>query len=141
MRRMMNQSSKTGWQQRGAMFLMGVAVVFMLIITAIPSPVQAACKVTEISLNQTKFKPTSQEVKGVAKVTGAEKGQKITADLIYGPQNLKALTLTKDIPGTGDVTFNFSFTKPTKGWPVGDYKVVISTSDGASKTAAFKVVK
>ncbi len=141
MRRMMNQSTKPGWQQSGAMLLVVLAVVCMVIITAMPAPVQAACKVTEISLNQTKFKPTAPEIKGVAKVTGAEKGQKITADLIYGPENLKALTITKDIPNAGDVTFNFAFSKPTKGWPIGDYKVVISTSDGASNAAAFQVEK
>jgi hypothetical protein len=133
------QCTKTGWRPGVAMLLAGLAMVCMVIMAAAPTPVQAASKVTEISLNQTEFTPDSPEIKGVAKIPGVEKGLKVTADLIYGPENLKALTITKEAPGSGDLAFDFSFSKPTKGWPQGDYKVVISTSDGAKKEMPFKV--
>jgi hypothetical protein len=133
------QSIATGWRLGASLLLAGLAVVCLVFLAAAPTPVQAASKVTEISLNQTEFTPDSPEIKGVAKIPGVEKGLKVTADLIYGPENLKALTVTKEAPGSGDLSFDFAFSKPTKGWPKGDYKVVISTSDGAKKEVPFKV--
>jgi len=140
-----------GWRQGRMILLTGLAVVFLVIMASLPSPLQAASKITEILLSdkadandvvakhQDKFTPTTAEIKGTAKINGVEKGQTVTADLIYGPQNLKALTITKDVPGSGDINFTFAFSKPTKGWPQGDYKVVISTSDGATKLVPFQV--
>lgn len=139
MRQKIHQSTGTGWRQSGPMLLMGMAIVFLVIMSAAPTPVQAASQITEISLNQTEFTPASPEIKGVAKIPGVEKGLKITADLLYGPENLKALTVTKEAPGKGDLAFDFAFSKPTKGWPQGNYKVVISTSDGAKKEIPFTV--
>lgn len=133
------QSTTTGWRLGASLLLAGLAVVCMVLLAAAPTPVQAASKITEISLNQTEFTPAAPEIKGVAKIPGVEKGLKITADLIYGPENLKALTVTKEAPGKGDLAFDFSFSKPTKGWPQGNYKVVISTSDGAKKEIPFTV--
>jgi hypothetical protein len=133
------QSTTTGWRLGASLLLAGLAMVCLVLLAAAPTPVQAAGKVTEISLNQTEFTPDSPEIKGVAKIAGVDKGLKVTADLIYGPENLKALTITKESPGSGDLSFDFAFSKPTKGWPQGDYKVVISTSDGAKKEAPLKV--
>jgi S1-C subfamily serine protease len=112
---------------------------------------QGACKITEILLSdiadargvvarhQDKFAPTTAAIKGTALISGMEKGQKVTADLIYGPENLKALSGTYDIPGSGDITLKFAFSKPTNNWPPGDYKVVVTTSDGVTKSVPFQV--
>ncbi len=62
-----------------------------------------------------------------------------TADLIYGSENLKALSITKDISGTGDITFTFAFSEPTNNWPPGDDKVVATISDGNTKSVTFQV--
>ena len=151
MRPMINQSVAMGWRPSRLMLLAGLTLFFMVIMAALPAPVQAASKITEILMSdkadaggvvakhQDKFAPTTASIKGTALITGAEKGQKVTADLIYGPENLKALTITKDIPGSGEVTLTFAFSKPTNNWPQGDYKVVVSTSDGATKTVPFQV--
>lgn len=139
MKQQNQQLTKMAWRQSGPMLLMGMAIVFMVLMAATPTSVQAASKITEISLNQTEFTPDSPEIKGVAKIPGVEKGLKVTADLLYGPENLKALTVTKEAPGQGDLSFDFTFSKPTKGWPKGNYKVVISTSDGAKKEIPFTV--
>ena len=61
------------------------------------------------------------------------------ASLVSRPENLEALTITKDIPGAGDITLTFAFSKPTNDWPQGDYKVVVTTSDGVTKSVPFKV--
>lgn len=151
MRPEIHQSTIMGWRQRGPMLLAGLALLCLVIITGLPAELQAAGKINSILLSNKadangvvdkhldKFTPTTAEIYGTAKMTGATKGQKVTADLLYGPENFKALTITKDIPGSGDVTFTFAFSKPTKGWPVGNYKVVISTSDGAKKEVPFQV--
>jgi hypothetical protein len=133
------------------MFLAGLVVCFLVAIASWPASLQAASKITSILLNdkadadgmvekhQNQFSPTTAKIYGTAKITGAEKGQKITVDLLYGPENIKPLTITKDAPGSGNITFTFDFSKPTKGWPAGDYKVAVSTSDGASKQVPFQV--
>jgi hypothetical protein len=151
MRQRINQSTIMAWRQSGPMLLAGLAVFFMVIMAARPAPLQAASKITEILLSdkadasgavvkhQDKFTTTTAEIKGTGKIIGMEKGQKVTTDLIYGPKNLKALSITKDITGSGDVTFNFAFSKPTKDWPQGDYKVVVYTSDGVTKEVPFQV--
>ncbi len=131
----------------GKILLPAMALAVLTLLIGGPSLVMAAGKITEIVLgenagsgkSQTQFATTAPEIKGVAKVTGAQAGQQISADLIYVTQDLKALSITKEISGTGDLTFNFSFSKPTNNWPPGDYKIVISTSDGALKEAAFQV--
>lgn len=133
------------------MLLAGLAVFCMVIMAAMPSPVQAASKITQILVNdktdaagavtkhKDQFAPTTASIKGTALISGMEKGQKVTTDLIYGPDNLKALSASYDIPGTGDITLNFAFSKPTNNWPPGNYKVVITTSDGVSKSVPFQV--
>jgi hypothetical protein len=151
MRPSKNQSVVLGWRQHRLMFLAGLAVFLMVIMAALPAPVQAASKITDILLSektdaagavtkhQDKFAPTTASIKGTALISGMEKGQKVTADLIYGPENLKALSASYDIPGSGDITLKFAFSKPTNNWPPGNYKVVITTSDGISKSVPFQV--
>lgn len=151
MRQGINQSAIKGWRQSRPMLLAGLAVFFMVVMAAGPAPLQAAGTIPEVLLSdqadanglvakhQAKFTPTTAEIYGTALIAGAEKGKQVTAELFYMTQNLKVLSITKDLPGGGEATFTFAFSKPTKGWPQGDYKVVISTSDGATKEVPFQV--
>jgi hypothetical protein len=146
-----NQSAVMGWRQNRRMLLAGLAVLFVVIMAALPAPVQAASKITQLLVSDTAdadgvvtkhkdtFVPTTASIKGTALISGMEKGQKVTTDLIYGPENLKALTAAHDIPGSGDITLKFSFSKPTNNWPPGDYKAVVTTSDGVTKSVPFQV--
>uniref|UniRef100_A0A7V4LDC6 Uncharacterized protein n=1 Tax=Desulfobacca acetoxidans TaxID=60893 RepID=A0A7V4LDC6_9BACT len=138
LQRMIHAASVT---RRGKVLLglAGLTVLFMVSLIAAPTLVQAASKIDGISLNEKVFTPDSPEIKGVAEISGMTKGQKVTADLIYGPENFKALSITKEVPGSGNISFSFSFSKPTKGWPQGDYKVVVTTSDGASMALPLEV--
>jgi hypothetical protein len=146
-----NKSGVLGWRQHRLMFLASQAVFLMVIMAALPASVQAASKITDILLSDKtdaagavtkhhdKFATTTASIKGTACITGPEKGQKVTVDLIYGPDNLKALTVTKDISGSGDATLNFAFSKPTKGWPQGNYQVIVTNSDGTTKSVPFQI--
>ena len=133
------------------MLLAGLAVFFVMIMAAGPAPLQAASQIAEVLLGdkadangvvekpQDRFTPTTAVIKGTVFIAGAKKGQKVTIELIYATQNLKVLTMNQDLPGAGKVTSIFSLPKPDKGWPKGDYKMVISTSDGATKDVFFQV--
>ena len=133
------------------MLLAGLAVFFVMIMAAGPAPVQAASQIAEILLGdqadahgvvekpQHRFTPTTAAIKGTVYIAGAEKGEKVTVELIYATQNLSVLTMNDNLAGTGEVTYTFSIVKPEKGWPKGDYKMVITTSDGATKDVSFQV--
>jgi len=147
----MHQSAILGGRQRGPRLLAGLVVFLLVIIGAAPAPIQAATVITEVLLSdqadaggvvekhQSRFKPTTAEIKGTALISGSEKGKQVTTELFYMTQNLKVLSFTKDLPDGGEATFTFAFSKPEKGWPQGDYKVVIFTSDRATKETTFQV--
>jgi hypothetical protein len=133
------------------MFMAGMALIFMVIMSAAPAPLQAASQVAEIMLSdhadakgvveqhQSKFSASVAEIYGTALIAGAKKGQEVTTELFYVTQNLKVLSSTDNLPNDGEVTLNFAFPKPSKGWPAGDYKLVISVAGGAAKTVTFQV--
>jgi hypothetical protein len=151
MRQETRQAAITGCRQRGLLLMAGLAVIFMVIMAAAPAPVQASSQVAELMLSdradangvvaqhQSRFSPSVGEIFGTALIAGAGTGKEITTKLFYVTQNLEVLSVTKDLTGSGEVTFTFAFPKPSKGWPPGDYRLVISTSDGATKAVTFQV--
>ncbi len=134
-----------------AAIMAGLAVIFMVIVAAAPSPLQAASQIVEIMLSdhadaqgvvtkhQSRFSRSTADIYGTALIAGAGKGKEITTELFYMTKNLKVLSFTKDVTGSGEVTFTFAFPKPDRGWPLGDYRLVILTSDGATKAVTFQV--
>jgi hypothetical protein len=138
-----------GCRQNRAMLMAGLAVLFMVIMA--PALLQAAGQVAEIMLSdqadakgvvaqhQSKFTTSVAEIYGTALIAGAKKGKEVTTELFYVTQNLKVLSSTDDLPNDGEVTLTFAFPKPAKGWPAGDYKLVISIAGGATKAVTFQV--
>ena len=151
MRPEIHQSAIRGCRQSGPMLMAGLAVIFIVIMAAAPAPLQATSQVAEIMLSdradanglvaqhQSKFTPSVAEIYGTALIAEAQKAKEVTTELFYVTQNLKVLSVTKDLLDSGEVTFTFAFPKPSKGWPPGDYKLVISTSDGSTKAVTFQV--
>jgi hypothetical protein len=133
------------------MLTAGLAVMFMVIMIAAPAPLQAAGQVAEIMLNEqadakgvvaehkSTFPTSVGEMFGIALISGAKKGQAVTTELFYMTRNLSILSSTDALPNDGEVTLTFAFPKPDKGWPPGDYKLVISIAGGGTKTATFQV--
>jgi hypothetical protein len=138
-----------GCRQNRAMLMAGLAVIIMVIMA--PAPLQAASQVAEIMLSdqadakgvvaqhQSKFSTSVGEIFGTALIAGAKKGQAVTTELFYVTRNLSILSSTDDLPNDGEVTLTFAFPKPDKGWPPGNYKLVISIAGGATKTVTFQV--
>jgi hypothetical protein len=92
----------------------------------------------------TTFAPDTEKIYALLKTTGAKNGDKLRAVLIaedvgdVAPANTKVLETKLDLEGdTDDGDFNFS--KPTKGWPVGKYRVDIYLNDQLATTAKFTV--
>jgi hypothetical protein len=144
-----HQSAIAGWRQSRAMLMAGLAVMFMLIMA--PAPLQAAGQVAEIMLadhadakgvvaeHQSQFSSSVGQIYGTVLISGAQKGKEVTTELFYMTRNLSILSSRDDLPDNGEVTLNFSFPKPERGWPAGDYKLVVSLAGGATKTATFQV--
>ena len=151
MRQEIQPSALMGCRQRRSMLMAGLAVIFMVIMAAAPAPLQAASQVAEIVLSdhadakgvvaehQSKFTSSVGEIFGTALISGAKKGQEVTTKLFYAIRKPEILSSTDALTDDGEVTFTFAFPKPDKGWPVGDYKLVISLTGGATKTVTFQV--
>ncbi len=149
MRQEIHQSAIMGCRQNWSMLMAGLAVMFMVIMA--PAPLHAASQVAEIMLSdqadakgvvaqhQSKFSTSVAEIYGTALIGGAKKGQAVTTKLFYVTRNLEILSSTDALPNDGEVTLTFAFPKPEKGWPAGDYKLVMSIAGGATKTVTFQV--
>ena len=90
------------------------------------------------------FTPDTFKIYALFKTTGAKNGDKMRGALIaedvgnVAPPNTKVLETKIDMEGdTEDGEFNF--TKPTKGWPTGKYRVEIYLNDKLVTTAKFTV--
>jgi hypothetical protein len=151
MRQKLQQSAILGCQKRGPMLIAGLAMIFMLIMAAAPAPLQAAGQVAELMVSdhadakgvvaehQSKFSSSVGEIHGTALISGAKKGQEVTTELFYMTRNLSILSSRDDLPDNGEVTLTFAFPKPEKGWPAGDYKLVVSLAGGGANTVTFQV--
>ena len=151
MRQGMHQSAIMRGRHRGPRLMAGLVVFFIAIMAAGPAPLQAASKIEAIMLSsqadangvvakhQGKFPLSTGEIYGTALIAGAVKGKQVTTELFYMTRNLKVLSFTEDLSAGGEATFNFAIPKPDKGWPAGNYKLVIRTSDGATKEVLFQV--
>jgi hypothetical protein len=92
----------------------------------------------------TTFATNTPKLYAMFKTKGATAGDKIRGVLIAedvgdaAPANTKVLEKTLDMEGdTDDGDFNFS--KPTKGWPAGKYRVEIYVNDELATTAKFTI--
>jgi outer membrane usher protein FimD/PapC len=92
----------------------------------------------------TSFAANTPKLYAMFKTKGAKSGDKARGVLIaedvgdVAPANTKVLEKTLDLEGdTEDGDFNFS--KPTKGWPVGKYRVEVYVNDELATTAKFTI--
>jgi hypothetical protein len=85
------------------------------------------------------YSPTVPEINVSAYIENAVKGGKVSADLVYSRTGDIVGPVSNGIVEDGDRISNFSFSKPTKGWPEGNYRVIITLSSGESKSVTFEV--
>jgi len=92
----------------------------------------------------TTFGSNTPNLYAIFKTEGAKAGDKIRGVLIaedvgdVAPANTKVLETILDIEGETEAG-DFSFSKPTNGWPVGKYRVEIYLNDELATTAKFTI--
>ncbi len=92
----------------------------------------------------TTFASNTPKLYAIFKTEGAKTGDKIRGVLIaedvgdVAPANTKVLETILDMEGDTDAG-DFSFSKPTNGWPVGKYRVEIYVNDQLATAAKFTI--
>ena len=92
----------------------------------------------------TTFASNTPKLYAIFKTEGAKTGDKIRGVLIaedvgdVAPANTKVLETILDIEGDTEAG-DFSFSKPTNGWPVGKYRVEIYVNDELATAAKFTI--
>lgn len=117
------------------------------------------CALTDTAYSGTTVKPISEFKTDVEKIyiycdtTDLDAGQVVSAKWIAvdtkkaAPDNYVIATsqvsTPKKEPGKEVLTFDFSLSKPTKGWPAGNYRVDIYIDDQkkANTSKTFEVVQ
>ena len=92
----------------------------------------------------TTFASNIPKLYAIFKTEGAKAGDKIRGVLIaedvgdVAPANTKVLETILEMDGDTE-TGDFTFSKPTNGWPVGKYRLKISLNDELATTANFTI--
>jgi len=92
----------------------------------------------------TTFASNTPTLYAIFKTEGAKAGDKIRGVLIaedvgdVAPANTKVLETILEMDGDTE-TGDFTFSKPTNGWPVGKYRLKIYVNDELATTANFTI--
>ena len=91
------------------------------------------------------FKPATAKIHVRAKLVDVAPGSKLKAEWIAvkaegAPPNYRIDTVETRV-GKGSTQYHGAFSKPSAGWPVGDYRVDLSIDGKPATQAAFKVVR
>ena len=89
------------------------------------------------------FAPTTPKIYLTAEIEDVAKGTKLTSKWIAektqaAPPNYEIASADVSPTPKMDVA-DFSLSKPTQGWPVGDYRVELLINDKLAETVRFKV--
>jgi len=129
-------------------FSVVVALVVSLICLSVVKAGDVSVKVRMTAGPQdppsTTFASNTPTLYAIFKTEGAKAGDKIRGVLIaedvgdVAPANAKVLETILDMEGDTEAG-DFSFSKPTNGWPVGKYRVEIYVNDKLATTAKFTI--
>jgi len=92
-----------------------------------------------VDVHKAEYTAQTPEIQTSAYIKNAKKGDDVQAILIYTKTGDQVGPATNMVEHEGDIISNFSFTKPTKGWPVGDYQVAVKVASGEIKAVDFTV--
>ena len=122
-------------------------------LTGLPTQVQAAApRYSDMVLSEAKdgpakdtFKPDTAKIFLRTKLVDVPNGTKLKSDWIavktkVAPPNYKIDSVELTVGVVGDRA-NFNFSKPTSGWPEGDYRVDLFIAGKPAGNVPFKVAK
>lgn len=92
-----------------------------------------------VEIGKSTFAAETPELAVSAYILKAEQGLKVTAIMTYLVTGDKVGPVNNDTQIAGDIISNFLFSKPTTGWPSGDYAVSVTLSDGQAMTINFNI--
>lgn len=92
-----------------------------------------------VDTHKSEFTAQTAEIQASAYIKNAKKGDTVQAILVYIKTGDQVGPASNTIENDGDVISNFSFTKPTKGWPTGDYQVAVKVASEQIKAVDFTV--
>jgi len=126
------------------------AVVFAALFAAAPALAadpsigQTAFSLPDNGAAQQVFKPDAPKIVLHAQLLDAPKGTTVAADWIAektggAPPNYKIDSA--ELTTTGEDELEFSLSKPTTGWPLGDYRVDLTIGGEQAKSAHFRVAE
>ena len=93
----------------------------------------------EVETSKTIISTKSSKIYASVYILHAQKGLKITAELVNIVTGAKIGPSNVSIEKNGNVIRNFSFTNTAKIWPAGDYQINVTTSNQQYSTVAFKI--
>ena len=124
-----------------ALFAAFIAVVPA--VAADPSIGRTAFTLPDAKDAQTTFKSDAPKIVLHAELLDMQQGTKVSADWIAentngaAPLNFKIDSAEMMVKDEDEASFSLS--KPTNGWPVGDYRVDLLIDGTKAKSVAFKV--
>lgn len=89
----------------------------------------------------TTFTPDQKELTVNVHIENGEPGDLIEAVLEHVKSKSSIPPVTAKLDKSGKSVVNYIFTAPSQGWPIGQYKLYITTSSGASEVYEFEVKK
>ena len=138
-------TSKGGTNNMNRIFgLLIASLIAVSVARAADANIEVYMTSTPGGEEETSFTADTPSLFAMFKTKGIKDGDKVRGVLIaedvgdVAPANTKVLEKTLALKGdTDDGDFNFS--KPTKGWPVGKYRVEVYVNDELATTAKFAI--
>lgn len=86
------------------------------------------------------FKPTDRNLNVSVYVSNVKAGETVSATLFHIDSNSSLGPATNTVQEDYETLISlFEFTSPPSGWPIGNYRLVISLSDGSNSSLDFVV--
>lgn len=92
-----------------------------------------------VSTSKALFGTTTPKLSVSVYVSNAKKGDQVAIKLVYTDTGEESDPVTNEISEDGDIVSNFSFSKPTTNWAVGNYKIMAATTSGSQQEVPFQV--
>lgn len=92
-----------------------------------------------VETHKAEYTAQTPEIQVSAYIKSAKKDMTVQAVLVFTKTGDKVGPATNTVEQDGDIISNFTFTKPTKGWPIGDYQIAVKLSNDEIKAVDFKV--
>jgi len=100
---------------------------------------EAADKDGYVDTNKSVIDKSSPKIFATVQISNAQENSQVTMELMYVPTGEKIGPIVHEITKTGNIVKASSFTRTNDSWPVGEYKVIATLSNGDKKEVNISV--